>query len=255
MIDYAVITGGSSGIVQAVALRLASLGIPVLLVGRAATAGKTCDLITEHGGRAELFFCNIADYAQFQSSLTQVIAERGPQRLGVVLAASVLGQPGASCPIADYEQVYRVNVVGNLAVLQACLPQMSRSHFGRGLFFAGGGAAYAYPAFPAYALSKVSTVRLVENLAAEYPAAKGFSFVCLAPGAVDTPMLAKVVAAGGQVKTKTDISEPVGFAEGYFRSESTALHGRYIHVRDEWAALLDGAKQAGNNHFYLRRIE
>lgn len=255
MIDYAVITGGSSGIGQAIAQRLSALGIPLLLVGRPASTAKTRDLIASRGGQAELFPCDVADYRQYQAALTELVSARSPRRLGVVLAASVLGAPGATCTPADYESVYRVNVVGNLAVLQACLPQMNRARFGRGLFFAGGGAAYAYPAFPAYALSKVSTVRLVENLAAEHPAADGFSFVCLAPGAVDTPMLAKVVAAGGQVKTKTDIGEPVGFAEAYFRSDSTALHGRYLHVRDDWAGLLDGTKQTSDKQFLLRRIE
>ena len=64
--------------------------------------------------------------------------------------------------------------------------------FGRVVFVLAG-AGPLMPAirpFPAYALSKVSTVRLVENLAATHPPSSGLSFVCLAPGAVDTPMLA-----------------------------------------------------------------
>lgn len=83
--------------------------------------------------------------------------------------------------------------------------------FGRVVFFAGGGAACAYPLFSDCALSKVSTVRLVENLAVEYPPSTGFSFVALAPGAVATPMLSKVEADGGP--NATHYINPILFRE------------------------------------------
>ncbi len=255
MIDYAVITGGSSGIGQAAAIRLAAIGVPVLLVGRRSTTQKTLDAIANQGGSAEFFECDLSHYDSLQPALGNLIATRSPNRIGLVLAASVLGAPAETSTAADYEKVFRVNVAGNTAVFEACLPWMRRRGFGRAVFFAGGGAAYGYPAFPAYALSKVSTVRLVENLAARHPAAAGFSFVCLAPGAVETPMLAKVRAAGGEVKTKTDIGEPVRFIENYFDSLSAVLHGRYLHVRDEWPAYLAGTKTLSEKQFFLRRIE
>ncbi len=255
MIDYGLISGAGSGIGQAIALSLAALKIPLILVGRPASTAKTRDVIVSRGSQAEVFPCDLEDYAAKQAALAALVASKPAKRWGVILAASMLDPAGAHSTSADYEKVLRTNVVGNLAVLEACLPGMLASRFGRVLFFAGGGAAYAYPAFPAYALSKVSTVRLVENLAAAYPPATGCSFVCLAPGAVDTPMLAKVMASGGAVKTKTSIEEPVNFAECYFSSDSTTLSGRYVHVRDDWKSYLNGSRTLDREQFLLRRVQ
>jgi len=249
MTDHCLLTGAGSGIGQAIALRLAERKIPMLLVGRPHSIEKTCAMVHARGGSAELVPGDLNNYEAIREPLSAIISAQGQCRWGVVLAAAMLGDSS----LASYEKVFRTNVVGNLAVLEACLPQMTQAGFGRVVFFAGGGAAYAYPAFPAYALSKVSTVRLVENLAATYRPASGLSFVCLAPGAVDTPLLAKVMAAGGEVKTKTNIAEPVGFVEAYLRASSCSLSGRYIHVRDDWVPYLDGSKTPVNEQFFLRR--
>ncbi len=201
---------------------------------------------------------DLEDYPSAQVRLRKAIEGTAGARWGVVLAAAILGQPqtsGAGANGGDFERVFKTNVVGNLAILDAVLPQMIAARHGRVVLFAGGGAAYAYPVFPAYALSKVATVRLTENLAATYAPCSGLSFVCLAPGAVDTPTLARVQEAGGEVKTKTNIEEPVRFIETYLQSDSTALSGRYVHVRDNWAPYLDGTAAPARDQFLLRRIE
>lgn len=255
MIDLAVITGGGSGIGKAIALKLGSLQIPILLVGRLSSCSITQKEIISKGGKAEVFGCDLENYAQVKAELPLFLAKYEAKKIGFLLAASVLDNPDTSDTSLDLEKVFRTNVVGNLAVLEACLPTLLKHQFGRVQFFAGGGAAYANPEFPAYSLSKVSTVRLVENLAASYPASTGLSFVCLAPGAVDTPMLAKVIAKGAEVKTKTAIEEPVQFTVSYFESNSIALTGRYVHVRDEWKAYLDGTKVLTKEQCFLRRIQ
>ncbi|HLB34839.1 MAG: hypothetical protein A3F67_03325 [Verrucomicrobia bacterium RIFCSPHIGHO2_12_FULL_41_10] len=255
MMNYGLITGASSGIGKAIALRMASKKIPLLLVGRQHSLIPIQEAIGQAGGVAEIFDADLVKHEHWKSELSKNIASKNGAQWSVVLAASILGSPREECELSNYNHVFNTNVVGNLAVLEACLPQMTQTQFGRIVFFAGGGAAYAYPEFPAYALSKVSTVRLTENLAAIYPPSTGLSFVCLAPGAVDTPMLAKVIAAGGEVKTKTNIEEPVNFVEEYCNSNSNILSGRYIHVRDNWKDYLSGSKQVIQDQFFLRRIQ
>lgn len=254
MIDYALITGAGSGIGRAIAMRLAELKIPQILVGRAESTGQTRDLIQSRGGKAEIFACDLENIFSCQSDLFSLLASKQAKRWGAVLAAAILDSKGKASMASDYEKVFRVNLLGNLAVLEACIPNMTKDHFGRAIFFAGGGAAYAYPDFPAYALSKVSTVRLVENLSVIYPPSTGCCFVCLAPGAVDTPMLSKVVAAGGEIKTRTSIAEPVSFVEHYFLATSSLVSGRYLHVRDNWKAMLNEITIPQGDEYYLRRV-
>jgi len=255
MIDACILTGAGSGIGRALALRLASEGMPVLLVGRAASTRRTVAEVVAIGGRAEFIEGDLTHFENFAPTLVEHLSTRPERRWGAVLACSMLDPEGEAATASAYEAVLRTNVLGNLAVLEAALPRMLQEKYGRVIFFAGGGAAYAYPAFPGYALSKVATVRLVENLAARHPAGRtGCSFVCLAPGAVDTPMLAKVIEAGGVVNTRTAIEEPVGFAVAYLRSDSPALSGRYVHVRDDWKAVLAGTLVLGPDQFLLRRV-
>jgi 3-oxoacyl-[acyl-carrier protein] reductase len=226
----------------------------MILVGRPASTEATRRLVLEAGGSAEVFLCDLQDHARIREELPALVASKNAGRWGVVLAASTLDAEDGTSDAREFDRVFRTNVTGNLSVLEACLPRMLQNRSGRVVFFAGGGAAYAYPAFPAYALSKVSTVRLVENLAATHGAECGVSFVCLAPGAVDTPMLARVMAAGGEVKTKTAIEEPVEFVRYYLSSTAMELNGRYVHVRDEWRAVLEGSLKLSPDQFFLRRV-
>jgi NAD(P)-dependent dehydrogenase (short-subunit alcohol dehydrogenase family) len=258
MTDACILTGGGGGIGRAIAGRLARLGVRLLLVGRRESNERTLAALDPGPAGAGLFELDLEDYAGGFAALAERVREIGPSRLGVVLAASRLDDPSAKSPVErlrDHERVFRTNVVGNLAVLEACLPFMLANRFGRVLLFSGGGAANAFPLFPAYSLSKTSTVRMVENLAEAHPPSTGISFVCLAPGAVDTPMLAQVLAAGAKVRTRTSVDEAVGFVEAYLKSESLALSGKYIHVRDEWAPFLSGGKTPEPGRFLLRRTE
>jgi NAD(P)-dependent dehydrogenase (short-subunit alcohol dehydrogenase family) len=134
---------------------------------------------------------------------------------------------------------------------------MRSSGFGRIVLFAGGGSAYAYPTFPAYAITKTALVREVENIGVEMQDMTDFSAVILAPGAVDTDMLADVRAAGAEIRTLTAVSEPVGFVTSFLTApEARKLSGRFIHVRDVWReALVDHDKSLVDNHWKLRRVE
>jgi hypothetical protein len=99
-------------------------------------------------------------------------------------------------------------------------------------------------------------VRAMENAAAELQAAGNLSFVALAPGAVETDMLAQVRAAGGTVKTTTLASEAVRFVSDYFACDENTLSGRFVHVRDNWRRYLNPSADAPkSNYWTLRRIE
>src|SRR5262249_37177024 len=159
--------------------------------------------------------------------------------------------------LQDWSEVFCTNVLGNLAVLRACLPTMRNEGFGRTVALAGGGAAYGYPEFSAYALSKAALVRAIENADLELGAMGDLAFVALAPGAVETDMLAKVRAAGGRIRTITSAQEAAAFVTAFFSSENArALSGRFVHVRDDWTALLTaGARELPADQWKLRRIE
>lgn len=253
--DLLIVTGAGRGIGKAVALGLAADGVPVLAVSKTDTCRATAEAIRAAGGRAEALPLDLADPDAVQAGIAAHLAQARPRRIALVLAGARLGAAGglAETELADWDEVFRVNVLGNLAVVKAALPTMLDSGYGRTVCFAGGGAAYAYPEFSAYACSKAAMVRQVENLGAQYPA---LTFVALAPGAVETDTLAAVRAAGGYVKTVASADETVGFVRAVLARDPSRLSGRFVHVRDVWAEHLDPeGKELSATHWKLRRVE
>ena len=240
--DAVVVTGAGRGIGRVVALELGARGVYVICVSRTKNCQRTALDITTAGGAAEAVMVDLADAATTQAALAKRAERRGDLRWAAVMAAAELGPLGPldASDLAGWTRTFAVNVVGNLAAARSLLPVMTRVGFGRLVFFSGGGAAYSYPVAPAYACSKAALVRAVENLHEDVKDRGDFSVVCLAPGAVETDLLAHVRAAGAEVRTTTTADEALRFLERFLAADARALSGRFVHVRDDWAAVLEG---------------
>jgi 3-oxoacyl-[acyl-carrier protein] reductase len=95
----------------------------------------------------------------------------------------------------EWEQTLRVNLFAPAALCAAALPQMRARRYGKILNLSGGGATGPRPNFSAYAASKAALVRLTEVIAQE-TADCGVDANCIAPGAMNTRMLAEVMRVG-----------------------------------------------------------
>jgi NAD(P)-dependent dehydrogenase (short-subunit alcohol dehydrogenase family) len=182
----------------------------------------------------------------------ELAAAAGP--IGIVHAASTLGPTG---PFADTSidacwGAIETNLGATLRLVHAAVPRLIREQAGRVVLFGGGGAAYGYPNFMSYALTKVALVRFVETLAMEL-GNDGAAITIIAPGANDTDMLAEVRRAGGSVKTTVSIDEPCRLVRRLLLEDARGLHGRFVHVRDTWSA--ESARALSADHWKLRRIE
>jgi 3-oxoacyl-[acyl-carrier protein] reductase len=253
-----VVTGAGRGIGAAVAKHLATLGLPVLCLSRSPNSQSVRQEIESQGGRAFALSVDLSDITAARMAISHWISTVPYRRLGVVLAAGTTGSPGGlvEADLSDWLRTFQTNLIGNLAVVQALLPRMLESRFGRIVMFGGGGAAYAYPLFGGYAVSKAAVVRATENLHEEMKNRGDFSVVCLAPGAIDTDMLRTIREAGGEVRTLAAMTEPLIFIEKFLGSVRCPFSGRFVHIRDEWAKLLDQDKdELHPQQWFLRRIE
>ena len=232
MLDLLIITGASRGIGANIAKQCNTDVAEILIT--ISSSGKT-DHISRDNNLISLVL-NLTDhkkiYESVKGTIDQLLLLKKISNIGIVLCGAQIGNPGGllTSDLDDWDTLYNCNVLGNLAVVKAC-SKLLESTESKIVFFAGGGAAFSYPEFSGYALSKVATVRAAENLGAELSAA-GFnsSVIAISPGAVATEMLDKVIAVGGEVRTKTDISEPTNFVYRFLNNEfpSKKLNGKFI---------------------------
>ena len=254
MIDLLIVTGGSKGIGKNIVLNASSYAKKVLAIG-------SSDLIHNVSDIKKIIFTIKRDISRIDKDfdeLSDFLKKYNPSSIGLALCASKIGNFGGivDADFKDWENLYRINVLGNLSILQNILKFSDINTFIRAIFFGGGGAAYGYPDFSGYSLSKVAVVRAVENIGIEFKKDyKNASIVALAPGAVNTDMLAIVESHGGEVKTRTSIDEPTNFVFDFILDKipSIKLNGSFVHVRDDCKKYFQ--ESLDTDHFKLRRID
>jgi short-subunit dehydrogenase len=178
------------------------------------------------------------------------------QKIGIVCFAADLGKPGGinSFDYLNWKKILDCNLLSHLLIISLLKKKIKKEDLIRIVMFGGGGAAYSYPDFFSYSLSKVAIIRAVENIGKEFRIEKlNASIIALAPGAVDTDMLKKVLKNKGFIKTKTNIIEPVNLINNFLldKINSRLLNGRFIHVRDK----LNKISKNITDMFMLRRIQ
>ena len=207
----------------------------------------------------EIIRCDISKINSFKSKFKKWMLKKSwqsPQKIGLVCFASTLGKAGGidAFNYLAYQKIINCNLLSHLLIISLLKKKIKKKDSFRVVMFGGGGAAYAYPDFFSYSLTKVASIRAVENIGKEFKRDQiNASIFALAPGAVNTDMLKKVIANGGYVKTKTSINEPITLINEFLLDviNSHLLNGRFIHVRDDWQKKLRQRK----NMFMLRRVE
>jgi hypothetical protein len=209
----ALVTGASSGIGRALALRFAREGARVALVARRADAlEEAAQEIRRAGGEALVLPCDVADRAQVEAAAARARAELGAIDLLVNNAGYGRHRTFLEWDVEDMERVMRVNYFGALYFTRALLPQMVERERGWIVFVASVAGKIAAPEEAAYAASKFALVGLASALSIEVEDA-GVHVLTVCPGVIRTPFFDEEALARMPAVALRQMVEPEGLVD------------------------------------------
>ena len=193
----AIVTGGASGLGAATARALAAAGAKVAVFDLNVAVAET--LAAEIGGVA--LACDVADSAAAAAAIAGAADRHGPARVlvncaGIGTAKRILGRDGPQ-PLADFERVIRVNLVGSFNMLRlasaamAGLEPLADGERGIVVSTASVAAFEGQVGQAAYGASKGGIVALTLPAAREL-AQFGIRVMAIAPGLFLTPLMAEL---------------------------------------------------------------
>ncbi len=118
--DVAMVTGGASGIGQAIAIGIAQHGGQVGIVDLpGSNADDTLAAIEKAGSRAIFIGADVTDEAQINAAVARIEADLGQLTLGVNAAGIANAAPAEDMPLAQWQKVYDIDVTGVFLSCQA----------------------------------------------------------------------------------------------------------------------------------------
>ena len=175
----ALITGGASGIGEATCRLFAAAGAQVLIADKDVDrAGK---LAADLSG-ARVLVCDITDEVVVRKTFG------GIARLDILVNNAGIGLVGGvqETELADFQQIFKVNVEGMFLVTRAAVPLLLAS---RGVIVNIGSVAglIGVKRRFAYCATKGAVIAMTRQLAVDYPTQIRVNCIC--PGTVDTPFV------------------------------------------------------------------
>ncbi|MFV0472781.1 MAG: SDR family NAD(P)-dependent oxidoreductase [Pikeienuella sp.] len=191
-----VVTGGTSGIGRAIALKFAAEGARVIVVGRDPARGEAAAAACgERGGEGRFIACDLGDPSAIAALAARVERECGPAHV-LVNSAGLLqsGKRVLEQDLDEDEALWRINYRGALIACQQFGRRMRDA--GRGAILnLGSLASFAPLSLPAYTPGKHALHGLTQILAAEL-GPHGVRVNAVAPGYTLSDGLKAKIAAG-----------------------------------------------------------
>lgn len=183
-----IVTGGGGGIGGATCRRFGEAGSRVAVFDiNLESATKTAADITQAGGVAEAFHCDITDHEGVKTTVAAAEAALGPISILVNNAGWDIFRLFKDTTPADWQKLIAINLIGALNMHHAVLPGMLERRHGRIVNIASDAARVGSSGEAVYAACKAGLVGFSKTIAREH-ARHGISVNVVCPGATNTAL-------------------------------------------------------------------
>jgi NAD(P)-dependent dehydrogenase (short-subunit alcohol dehydrogenase family) len=184
-----VVTGGSGGIGEAVAHRLARDGYRVAVVAsaRVEKAEKVAASVRAEGRVARGFACDVRDAKACEVLIADVIERFGKVDALVNAAGVFKPTPAGSAAIDDVNQMIDINLRGTWNMINTVVPTLKAAGAGKIVNVASVAGLTGFGTYAIYCATKAGIVQMTRALACEL-GRENINVNCVAPGNTATSM-------------------------------------------------------------------
>ena len=185
----ALVTGASRGIGAQIAKSLAECGAAVIINynGSADKAQAVADEIYSAGGKAEIYPCNVADFAECGEMIQAIVKKHG--RLDILVNNAGITKDGLLMKMSEeeFDQVISVNLKGAFQTIRHASRYFLKQRSGKIINISSVSGILGNAGQANYASSKAGMIGLTKSVAREL-ASRGITVNAIAPGMIATDM-------------------------------------------------------------------
>jgi NAD(P)-dependent dehydrogenase (short-subunit alcohol dehydrogenase family) len=246
----ALVSGGSQGIGETTAVRLAAEGAQVAVVASSSLdkAAAAVARLSGGAGRHMAAVCDVRDAAA-----TKKLADDVAKRLGridiLVNAAGVFyATPAGATPEEELDRMVDINLKGTWNLINAVAPGMKERKYGRIVNISSVAGVMGIGGYAVYCATKAGIIMMTRALANEL-APSGIGVNCIAPGNTATPMnedirtkpelkpfLDAMTARTPSGRTYSSAEDIANIAVFLSSDESRAMHGSCVLADEGFSA-------------------
>jgi NAD(P)-dependent dehydrogenase (short-subunit alcohol dehydrogenase family) len=197
--ELAVVTGGGTGIGQAIAQAMHAAGARVVLVGR--REAELAAAVKTMGEGAAYAVHDITVTDESAALVERITAEHGAITCLVNNAGRHLKKAAVDTTPKEFQDVLNTHIIGAHELTRLVVPGMIERKHGTILFTASMASLFGIPMVVAYASAKSAMLGMVRTLSTEL-SSHGLRVNAIAPGWIDTEMSRKAFAGDPARKAK-----------------------------------------------------
>ncbi|TBA42387.1 SDR family oxidoreductase [Rhizobium ruizarguesonis] len=210
----ALVTGASSGIGAATALKLAEAGAKVGIAAR--RIDKLADLkkeIVSKGGEVLVIEMDVVDPAAVEAGVKKLVGAYGSIDILVNNAGLMPPSDVDQFKVDEWHRMVDVNVKGLLNTTAAVLPQMINQHSGHIFNMSSIAGRKVFKGLSVYCATKHAVAAFSDGLRMEVGQKHNIRVTCIQPGAVATELYDHITEPG-YIKQMDDLAKQMTFLQG-----------------------------------------